>query len=84
MDLQFSLDLGVLDRLRVQRELSRVARFFLLQLTKMGKIYQITRKNTKCQQNMANRRKIYQMGMKYTNIFLCKILQNLPKFEFLV
>jgi hypothetical protein len=41
-------------------------------------------KYTKCQQNMANGRKIYQMGMNYTNIFLCKILQNLPKFEFLV
>jgi hypothetical protein len=50
----------------------------------MGKIYQFTRKYTKCQYNMANRRKIYQMDIKYTNIILCKILQNLPKFGFLV
>jgi hypothetical protein len=33
---------------------------------------------------MANGRKIYQMDIKYTKIFLCKILQNLPKFGFLV
>jgi hypothetical protein len=30
-----------------------------------------------------NGRKMYQMDIKYTNIFLCKILQNVPKFGFL-
>jgi hypothetical protein len=31
-----------------------------------------------------NGRKIYQLAIKYTNIFHCKIFQNLPEFGFLV
>jgi hypothetical protein len=46
---------------------------------KLGKLYQITRNYTKFPLNMANGRKIYQMDIKYTNIFHCKALQNLPK-----
>jgi hypothetical protein len=44
----------------------RVARLFLLQRTKMGKIFLTARKYTK-------------MAIKYTSIFHCKTLQNLPK-----
>jgi hypothetical protein len=60
----------------------RVARFFFLQHTKTGKIYQITTKYTKCPQSVPNTCKIDQMSIKYTNIFLCKTLQKLPKFGF--
>jgi hypothetical protein len=62
----------------------RVARFFLVQNTKMGKnvpnyheLYQLSIKYNKyC--------KIDQVTIKYTNIFHCKNLQKLPKFGFLV
>jgi hypothetical protein len=43
------------------------------------KLYQITRKYTKCQQNIPIGRKIDRMTIKCTNIFYCKTLQNLPK-----
>jgi hypothetical protein len=43
---------------------SRVARFFLVQHTKTIKMYQIARKYTKCQKNIPNVRKIYQMSEK--------------------
>jgi hypothetical protein len=33
---------------------------------------------------MANGCKMYQMAIKYTSIFHRKVLQNLPRFEFLV
>jgi hypothetical protein len=39
---------------------------------------------TKCPETLPNDCKIDQMPIKYTNIFNCKILQNLPKFGFLV
>jgi hypothetical protein len=42
-----------------------VARFFPVQHTKSGK-------------KVPNGRKIYQKATKYTNIFHCKTLQNLP------
>jgi hypothetical protein len=53
---------------------TRVARFFLKQHTKTGKIYQITiayvyqmaTKYTKWPQNIPNGHKIYQMATKYT------------------
>jgi hypothetical protein len=59
-----------------------VARFFLVQKTKMGKIYQITVKCTKWPQKRANGRKL--MAIKYTNIFHCKTHPNFPKLGFLV
>jgi hypothetical protein len=55
---------------------SRVARFFLLQHTK---IYQITIKYTKWPQHIPSGRKIDQMDIKFTNIFHCKTIKNLPK-----
>jgi hypothetical protein len=41
-------------------------------------------KYTKLPQNILNGCKIDQISIKYTNIFLCKTLQKLPKFGFLV
>jgi hypothetical protein len=35
--------------------------------------------HTKTGRNIPQRGKIYQMAMKYTNIFHCKTLENLPK-----
>jgi hypothetical protein len=58
--------------------------FYRYSKPKWGNIYQITRKYTRCPQNMANGRKIDQMAAKYTNIFYCKTLENLPKFGFFV
>jgi hypothetical protein len=54
----------------------RVARFFFVQNTKTG-------------QNLPNfhelkNRKMDQVSIKYTNIFHCKTLQNLPQFGFFV
>jgi hypothetical protein len=62
--------------------LGMVARFFVSQYTKTWKIYQITSKYTKVPQNMPNGSKIDQMAMKYTSIFHCQTLQNLPKLGF--
>jgi hypothetical protein len=61
-----------------------VARFVLVQHTKTGKMNQITIKFTKCPQNISNASKIDQKVIKYTSIFHCKFLQNLPKSWFLV
>jgi hypothetical protein len=55
---------------------SRAARFFLPQLTKAGKIYQITLKCTKKPLNMPDGHKIDQMAILYTNIFYRNTLQN--------
>jgi hypothetical protein len=62
---------------------SRVARFFLVQNTKTGKIYQITTKYTKSPQHMPKDCKMDEMPIKYSKLN-CKTLQNLPKFGFLV
>jgi hypothetical protein len=59
---------------------TRVARFFLVQCTKMGKTYQITTKYTKCPWNIPNGCKMDQMSTKYNNIF--KPLPNLAKLGF--
>jgi hypothetical protein len=56
---------------------SRVARFFSMQYTKTGKIYQITTNST----NGCNK---FPMAIKYPNIFHFKPFQNLPKLGFLV
>jgi hypothetical protein len=42
----------------------RVARFFFVQYTKTGKIYQIKQKNTTLSENNPNVYKIYQMVVK--------------------
>jgi hypothetical protein len=61
----------------------RVARFFLVQLAKTGKIYQITIKYTKWPQTIPNGHNIYQMATNYTkwpfNIPTAP-LQDPPKF----
>jgi hypothetical protein len=59
--------------------LVRVARFFSVQHTKTGKIYQMTTEFSKCPSNKPFCRKIDKMGLKNTNIFHCKAFQNLPK-----
>jgi hypothetical protein len=51
--------------------LSRVARYFWVQHAKTGK-------------KIPKLREIYKMAIKYTIIFHCKTLQNLPKLGFLV
>jgi hypothetical protein len=63
----------------------RVAKFFLVQNTKTGKMYQISTKNTKWPLNISNGRKIDEMIIKYTKmIFHSKTHENLPKLGFLV
>jgi hypothetical protein len=62
----------------------RVARFFLVHATKTGKMYQMRTKCTQCSKNIPNLHKIFQMAIKYINIFLSKALQNVPKLGFLV
>jgi hypothetical protein len=52
---------------------TRVAKLFLVQHIKAGKIYQMATKYTKWPQNIPNGHKIYQMATKYT-----KWLQNIP------
>jgi hypothetical protein len=54
-------------------QIGRVARFFCYNLPKWGKY-------TDLPGNILNVNIIWQMAVKYTNIFLCKILQKLPKF----
>jgi hypothetical protein len=58
--------------------------FSLLQNTKTGKNIQITTNYTKCPWNLTKDRKMDQVSIKYTNIFRCKTVQNLPKFWILV
>jgi hypothetical protein len=48
------------------------------------KMYQISTKCTKWSQNIPNVRKMFQMEIKYSNIFHSKVLQNLSKLGFLV
>jgi hypothetical protein len=49
----------------------------------MVKIYRITTNYTKWSQVIPNGRKIFQMVIKYPNIFLSNALQNLPKVGYL-
>jgi nuclear transport factor 2 (NTF2) superfamily protein len=49
-----------------------------------GKMYQITVSYTKCPWSITKDRKMDKVSIKYTIIFHCKTLQNLPKFGFLV
>jgi hypothetical protein len=46
---------------------------------KRGKTYQTTTKLPNGHKNVPNGRNIFQMAQKYTNLFLSKALQNLPK-----
>jgi hypothetical protein len=65
-----------------------VARFFLVQCTKNGGGGGIHRMTTnyviELLQNIPNGRKIFYTARKYTNLFLSKAVQNIPKLEFLV
>jgi hypothetical protein len=64
---------------------TKVARFFLVRRTKMGKkVYQMSIKYAKWPQNIPNDRKIDQMLIKCTNISHCKTFQDLPKLGFWV
>jgi hypothetical protein len=54
---------------------TRGARFFLVKLTKTGKIYHKTTKYSKSLQNVLNTYKIYQMAIKQTKNFHCKAFQ---------
>jgi hypothetical protein len=56
----------------------------LVQSTKKGKIYHITSNYTKPPLNITKDCKLDKVSIKYTNIFHCKTLQNLPRFGFLV
>jgi hypothetical protein len=56
---------------------SKVARFFLTQCTKTGKIYQIATK-------LPTGHNKFRMGIKNANVFQSKALQNLPESGFLV
>jgi hypothetical protein len=62
----------------------RVARFFLMQLTKTGKMYENNHKIYQMASKYTNSHRMDQVVMKYTNIFYCKTLKNLPKSGFLV
>jgi hypothetical protein len=58
--------------------------FSCYKMPKWGKIYQITANLTKCPWYVTQDRNIGQVSIKYTVLFHCKTLQNLPKFGFLV
>jgi hypothetical protein len=66
------------------RSSSGVARFFLGQNTKMGKIVPNDHKMTTWPYDIPNGRTIFQMAKKYNNDFHSKALQNIPKLGFLV
>jgi hypothetical protein len=57
----------------------RVARFFMVKHTKMLIIYTKLSSTLPDGQKYSNSRKIDQMAIKYTKIYHCKALQNLPK-----
>jgi hypothetical protein len=52
------------------------------QHTKMGKIYQMTINYTKWPLILLTGCKLFQMDIKYNNIFHSKALQNIPKVDF--
>jgi hypothetical protein len=54
----------------------------LVQHTKTGKNIPNNPKYNKWSQNILNGRKIDQMSIKYTNIFHCMTVQNLPNWDF--
>jgi hypothetical protein len=53
-------------------------------IPKRGKMYQKTLKCTECHKCKPRRRKIFQMAIKYINIFNSEALQSIPKLKFLV
>jgi hypothetical protein len=55
----------------------RVARFFFVQTYQNGK--NIPKDHKLHQNGYTNGHKIFQMAVKYTNIFQSKALQNIPK-----
>jgi hypothetical protein len=63
---------------------SQGCQIFLGTTHQNGQMYQKGGKYTKWPYNMPIGRKIDQIAIKYTNIFHCETLQNLPKLGFLV
>jgi hypothetical protein len=63
---------------------SRVARFFRVQYTKEGENIPNDNTITKYPQNIPNSTKIFPMTRIYNNIFLSKVLKNIPNLGFLV
>jgi hypothetical protein len=50
--------------------------FYWYSIPKTGKMYQMNTKFTKWPQNLPNLSKIFQMAIKYINIFQSKVLQK--------
>jgi hypothetical protein len=63
---------------------ARIARFFLVHETKTGKMYQTSTICTEWSQNIPNVYKIFQMAIKYINIFQSEALEMFPESGFLV
>jgi hypothetical protein len=63
---------------------NRVARFFLIQYTKMGQSIPTYHLISKWPKNIPIGGNIFQMAIKRTNIFHSKALQNLSKLGYLV
>jgi hypothetical protein len=53
-------------------------------IPKQVKMYRMNTKCAKWPSDIPNGHEIFQMAIKYINIFQSKALQNLPKFGFLV
>jgi hypothetical protein len=60
----------------------RVDRFFLVHDTKTGKMYQVNTNCTKWSLNIPNVHKIFQMAVKYINIFQSEDLDFFPNWDF--
>jgi hypothetical protein len=61
---------------------ARVARFFLVDLTKMGKTYQTDNKIYQTDHKIYQLVSKNQMDIKYIKIFHSKALKSIPKLEF--
>jgi hypothetical protein len=48
-------------------------------IPKLEKMYQMNTKYNKWSKNIPNVRKIFQMAIKYINLFPSEVLQNFPK-----
>jgi hypothetical protein len=61
---------------------ARVARFFLIQYTKMGENIPNYKNFTEWSQNIPNAQKIFQMTRKYTNISNLRTSNIYPNWDF--
>jgi hypothetical protein len=61
---------------------SRVARFFVIQYTKTGTIYQITTTLPNKHMHMLHGSSIFQMALKYTNISISRTSKIYPNRDF--